>query len=292
MEFCKDAGAGGNHVIAITASGQMIGDQKRGHVKLNKKDLAPLLDAYRKLPEHLRKPKLPDPKTATPPRRPVPAPPKNGLIIRGYCTYLDLDEKQNPQRAKRLYYQRNPDVWPAETQNDMLWLTESEWQSLIPKTSTGKTKVTVPDEIQRRFFSTLGIDYMEGSVNALPLRESSMALTLVEEGTLRLDGYAEMGKAFGPNTQAEGHSRGCKLRVIGMIRYEPKQNKITKFDVAGVGEAWGNKMNYTRREITLPSPKWHYGIACELIPGNKPDQLIPPYNMLHYGGKMKYFGGE
>ena len=37
--------------------------------------------------------------------------------------------------------------------------------------------ITVPEEIQRRFFSTIGIDYMEGSVNALPLRESTMSIT-------------------------------------------------------------------------------------------------------------------
>jgi|TARA_B110000495_G_C23012487_1_gene599010 hypothetical protein len=45
--------------------------------------------------------------------------------------------------------------------------------------------ITVPEEIQRRFFSTIGIDYdyMERSVNALPLRESTMRLT----GHTRLD---------------------------------------------------------------------------------------------------------
>jgi hypothetical protein len=43
--------------------------------------------------------------------------------------------------------------------------------------------ITVPEEIQRRFFSTIGIDYMEGSVNALPLRESTMSIT----GRTRLD---------------------------------------------------------------------------------------------------------
>ncbi|MDA7880794.1 hypothetical protein N9A94_00635 [Akkermansiaceae bacterium] len=292
MEFCKEAGAGGNHVIAITASGHMIGDQKRGHVKLNEKDLAPLLAAYQKLPNEIRKPKLPDPSLAEPPNRPVPQPPRNGLIIRGYCTYLELDDNQSPRRAKRLYYQRNPDSWAAETQNDMLWLTEAEWQSLLPKSPTDKTKITVPKEIQRRFFTTIGIDYMEGSVNALPLRESSMTLTLEESGTLRLDGYGKMGQAFGPDTETANQSRGCELRVTGTITYDPKEKKITTFNLAGAGRAWGNKMNYTNREITLPTPKWHYGIACELVSAKSPDALIPPYNMIHYGGRMKYFGGK
>jgi len=270
----------------------MIGEGKRGHVKLSEKDLAPILAHYRTLPDSVRKPKLPDPGTAEPPRRPVPSPPKNGLILRSYCTYLELDENQKPQRAKRLYYQRNPDAWEVETQNDMLWLTEEEWQALLPEGSTGKIKITVPREVQRRFYTTIGIDYMEGSVNALPLRESEMTLTLVKDGELLLDGYGKMGQPFGPGSKTEGHSRGCEIQITGTITYDSKRRKITGIDVAGLGEAWGNKMNYTRREITLPSPKWHYGIACELVPGKQPDELIPPYNMLHYDGKMKYFGGK
>lgn len=279
-------------MIAITASGKLIGEQKGGHVKLSKEDLAPLLASFRNLPDAIRKPKLPDPETAKPPRRPVPNPPVNSLILRGFCTYLNFDDANTPRRAKRLYYERNPDAWAAETQNDMLWLTESEWQSLIPKDPTIGSRITVPREIQRRFFSTIGIDYMEGSVNALPVRDSIMTLTLEKEGVLRLEGYGKMGRPFGANTKTEDHSRGCELRVIGTIKYDPARRKITRFDVAGVGEAWGNKMNYTRREITLPSPRWHYGIACELVPGTNPDQLIPPYNLLHYGGRMKYFGDD
>ena len=62
--------------------------------------------------------------------------------------------------------------------------------------------------------------------------------------------------------------------------------------LAVIGEAWGHKMEYTRREIGTPGPKWKYGIACELVTGTAPDDLIPPYNMLHYGSKMKYFSGE
>jgi hypothetical protein len=261
-------------------------------VGLREKDLAPLLAAFRALPESARKPLLADPKSATPAKRPVPLAPEHGLVVRGYCTYLKTDESGRPQRAKRLYYQQNPDAWAAETQSDMLWLTQAEWRSLIPESSSVGTQITVPKEIQRRFFSTIGIDYMEGSVNALPLRESTMTITIEEAGRLRIDGFGAMGKPHGAGAKNDPRSRGCELRVIGRIAYDPKEKNITAFDLAGVGEAWGNKMEYTRREIGIPGLRWKYGIACELVTGSAPEDLIPPYNMLHYGSKMKYFAGE
>ena len=292
VEFCNTAGAGGNHLVAVTAAGQPIGDGKgqRGHVRLLEKDLAPLLTAFRALPESVRKPQLPDPNSATPPKRPVPKAPKNGLVVRGYCTYLKTDELGKAQRAKRLYYQQNPDAWAAETQNDMLWLTEAEWRSLIPKNGATGTQIIVPKEIQRRFFSTIGIDYMEGSVNALPLRESTMTITLEKPGQLRVDGHGKMGRASTDQSQTDPSTRGCELQVVGRIDYDLEQKKITSFDLVGIGEAWGNKMEYTRREIGIPGPRWKYGIACELVTGTAPEDLLPPYNMLHYGGKIKYFG--
>lgn len=261
-------------------------------MRLREKDLAPLLAAYRALPEGARKPQLPDPKLATPAKRPVPKAPAIGLVVRGYCTYFKTGEDGQPQRAKRLYYQQNPDAWAAETQSDMLWLTEAEWRSLIPENSSAGTQVAVPQEIQRRFFSTIGIDYMEGSVNALPLRESTMTITVKKNGQLRIDGFGKMGKAHGSGSKSDPRTRGCELRVIGRISYDSTKKKITAFDLAGVGEAWGNKMEYTRREIGIPGLRWKYGIACELVTGSAPDDLIPPYNMLHYGSKMKYFAAE
>lgn len=296
VEFCKVAGAGGNHLVAVTAAGHPIGDGKgqRGHVRLREKDLAPLLAAFRALPESARKPQLPDPRSATPARRPVPKAPTGGLVVRGYCTYLKIDESGKAQRAKRLYYQQNPDAWAAETQSDMLWLTAAEWRSLIPENSSAGTQIAIPEEIQRRFFSTIGIDYMEGSVNALPLRESTMSITVEAAGRLRIDGFGKMGKPHATGSEKEPRTRGCELRVIGRIHYDLKEKRITAFDLAGVGEAWGNKMEYTRREIGIPGLRWQYGIACELVTGTTPApaDLIPPYNLLHYGSKMKYFAGE
>ena len=49
-------------------------------------------------------------------------------------------------------------------------------------------------------------------------------------------------------------------------------------------------MEYTRREIGIDDYPWVYGVAFELVTGDAPVDRVPPYNMLHYGGGMKYFG--
>ncbi len=291
VAFCRKVRAGGNHVVATTAGGRTLGEET--HLRLRAKELAAVLDEYQRLPEAERKPQLEDAATATPPKRPVPDPPAGGLVLRGFCTYLARDEAGQIVRSKEYYYKENPDRWAAETQSDMLWLTREEWKSLVPANPKPGDRVEVAAGIQRRFFSTIGIDYMEGSVNSLPPRETSLTLT-VERVTpagvdLRLDGYGRLGKEFDPQLRSEPRSRGCEIRVLGRLHYHAEKQAFDRFDIVGVGEAWGNKMDYVRREVRLDRYPWLYGIACELVTGDAPVDRIPPYNLLHYGAAGPYF---
>ena len=135
---------------------------------------------------------------------------------------------------------------------------------------------------------------MEGSVNALAVRESTMRITVADQTdsggmVLQIDGYGEMGKAFDDSSTSNARTRGCELRIIGRLVYDPEKRKFTAFNLAGIGEAWGNKMEYTRREVRIPGERLSYGIACELVSEDAPYDRIPPCNMLHYGTGMKYF---
>ena len=62
--------------------------------------------------------------------------------------------------------------------------------------------------------------------------------------------------------------------------------------MAGVGRTWGNKMNYVQREVGLDQYPWLYGIACELVTGDAPQDRIPPYNLLHSNSAGPYFGSR
>jgi hypothetical protein len=290
LEFCQKVRAGGNHLVVATAGGQILG--KEG-LKLRQRDLQSVLDEYARLPKEQRTPALEDPARAQLPKRAVPQPPAHGLIVRGYCTYLRREEGKGIVRSSEYYYKQNPDRWLVETQSDLLWLTESEWKSLIPAHPRPGDQSQVAAPIQKRFYSTIGIDYMEGSVNSLPPRQTSMTLTVQqvddEAIVLRLDGYAQLGKELNEKSRTEANSRGCELQVIGAVRVNRKKQAIERFDVAGVGRAWGNKMNYIHREIRLDNYPWMYGIAWELVTGDTPQDRIPPYNLLHYNSTGSYF---
>jgi hypothetical protein len=260
--------------------------------KLRKSDLQEVLEEYARLPKEQRRPALPDPAKALPPKRAVPRPPRDGLIVRGYCTYLQ-DKRTKIVRAKEYYYKENPDRWLAETQSDLLWLTESEWRSMIPTSPKPGEGSEVAPAIQKRFYGTMGIDFMEGSVNSLPLRKATMTLTVLQADKLtlvfRLDGHAHLGMEFDEKLRSKPNSRGCELRVLGEVRYDRKKRTIERFDVAGLGKAWGNKMDYTHREVRLDQYPWTYGIAWELVTGDTPQDQIPPYNLLHYDSTGPYF---
>jgi hypothetical protein len=290
LAFCEKAGAGGNHLVAVTAAGAVLGSE---NLRLREQELASVVEKYAKLSKDERTPPLPDSKTAAPPKRPVPAPPDGGLILRGYCTYLKQNAKGQFERANPYYYAENPDRWMTETQSDLLWLTKAERESLVPTSPRVGQRHDVSTAVQKRFYSTIAIDYMEGSVNSLPVRESTMTLTVeaVDEKTisLRLDGSAELGKAFAAKGEKESNTRGCEVRVLGRIAYDRAGKKFDRFDIVGIGRGWGNKMEYLYREIRVAEEPWMYGIACELVKGDAPQDLIPPYNLLHYNSTGPYF---
>ncbi len=286
MEFCSKVHAGGNHLVVATAAGQTLG---KDNLRLRKKELEGALREFAALTKEQRTPTIADPATAVAPKRAAPKPPANGMILRGYCTYLRHDDNKQIVRSSEFYYKQNPDRWKVETQSDLLWLTESERKALIPANPKPGDRYEVAQLIQKRFYSTIGIDYMEGSVSALPTRQSTMSLIVdkMDEQllVLRLEGHAQLGNEFDSKLGAEPKSRGCALRLVGMVHYDRKQQAITRFDAVGVGHAWGRRTN----EIRLDQHPWMYGIACELVTGDAPQDLIPPYNLLHYNPTGPYF---
>jgi hypothetical protein len=285
LEFCNQVHAGGNHLVVATAAGQTLG---MGDLRLRRKELEGALKEFAALPKEQRTPTIADPATAQAPKRAVPKPPPNGLIVRGYCTYLRHDDNKLV-RASEFYYKQNPNRWKVETQSDLLWLTESERKSLIPANPKPGDRHEVAQPIQKRFYSTIGIDYMEGSVSALPTRKSTMSLIVDKMDdqvlVLRLEGHADLGKEFDSKLHTQPRSRGCELRLLGMVHYDRRKQAITRFDAVGVGRAWGRRTN----EIRLDQYPWMYGIACELVTGDVPQDLIPPYNLLHYNPTGPYF---
>jgi len=270
-----------NHLVAATAAGTSLADGVS--LKLNGQRLKPVLTEFQRLPAVERTPDItPSGGRAD---RPLPQPPEDGMIIRGYCTYLERDGSEKLQRQEVYYYKQNPDRWKSETQSDTMWLRKNEWKNLIPDSLSLGDTFTIDEKIQQRFFSTLAIDYMEGSASSLPVRSSTMTVTVSKIDatgtTLTLAGAGHMGTDFETHDRSVERSRGCKISVTGYLHRQADGN-FDRFDIVGVGEAWGNKNQFYRSNMNLESYPWQYGIACELVESNRPVDLVPPYNLLHY----------
>ena len=115
VEFCRKIRAGGNHVVAVTADGKMLA--KGFRLKMREQELAKVLEEFRALPDEARTPALPE-ATGGAAKRPLPDPPPNGLIVRGYCTYVRVDDGGRTVKSREFYYRENPDRWATETQSD------------------------------------------------------------------------------------------------------------------------------------------------------------------------------
>lgn len=277
-----------NHLVAASASGKSLAAGRS--LRLRERELYPVLREFQRLSIKDRKPKIKVSNSSA--QRAVPSPPKNGMILRGYCSYLVPNAKRKLERQEVFYYKQNPDRWKAETQSDLMWLREDEWKTLVPSSVSVGQEVEVSSKIQHRFFSTMGIDYMEGSVSSLPVRSSAMTIVVTsvnEKGTsMRLTGYGLMGTTFDNHDRNKENSRGCKVAIHGRLHRKPN-GKFDRFDIVGAGEAWGNKNHHDRNYMNLESYPWRYGVACELVKTNRPMDQVPPYNLLHYNDSGKTY---
>ena len=290
-KFSRAVRTQNNKLVAASASGRSLGDAKS--LKLRSRELAPMLDEFNALPESMRKPKLGPPGSV---RKRLPDPPKGAMIVRGHCSYLKRDEGGKLQRHEMFYFKRNPDRWKAETQTDVMWLREKEWRALVPKSVKVGDRFPINKKIQQRFYSTMAIDFMEGSVNSLPVRSSTMEIKVVQadkDGVwMQMFGSGKMGTTLKKHDREAENSRGCEIQIVGMLHRKP-DGAFDRFDIVGVGTGWGNKNHFDPSYMDNERYPWTYGIACELVTTRRPIDKIPPYNLLHYNqsGK-KYFGDE
>ena len=279
--------------MVVSAGGARLGKNvklrlpKNVTIRLQIDELSEILQEYKRLPVELRQPTLP---ASRPPKESnVPRPPPGGLILRCHCSYLEGNELGQVTRSKEYYYKENPKPWEAETQTDTFWMTEKEWKSLAPRAETKVGDVSeVPGNLQARFFSTVGIEYMAGSRSSLDPRQTTMTLTVQSVSTkfvvLSLDGYGSMGVEFEAGQSDNKHGRGCEVRLIGKVVYDLQARSFKNIEIAGVGEAWGGK-----GPVRIKGDSWLYGISCEIVSPDSPINRIPPYNLLHHRKSFHYF---
>ena len=279
----------GTFLYVFTASGKPV---KGGLTSFRGRGLEGVLQDFLRLPESERKPVVED-------RGPfkfgypvyTAEPPAGGVILDVYCRplkrlsegrfvpqlqQLDLSEFGGPKGVVGC-------MEYGEPQRDVLWLTSTEWKSLVPETPRKEDTFPVPAAIRNRIF----LFYLSNSFGQFgshwrPEHFRTGALNVVVEdvapSALRLGLHGSVSLAFdldkvvaaktgwlhtGSGRQdlqllPQGLQVTYEARLRGVIDYDAKQKVLTRFDLVALGDFRGKWLHfYKERPVAL-------GFAFEL----------------------------
>src|SRR5262245_22597804 len=265
-----EGGATRQGIYCLTADGKLLAYKNAGQAPEVMRDvLKQGLREWRKLPADRRNAgavKVDDPEKSDPIYSRTPPP--GGLIVTVYTRILD---REKGEYCKGTCKTQGGD----KAARDHLWLTESEWKSLIPADAKKGDKAPLPPKVAERILRFHLIDNTRGEPpmwRSEDIRSQELTLT-VEEITattirLRLDGSALLAT----DADAAKADRGFDVRLLGHIGYDRATKAIDRFDVVAVGDHWGHGP-HTGGARPGRSP---LGVVFELAGGKSAADLVPP----------------
>jgi hypothetical protein len=264
-------------IYMFTAGGTLLGFKNAGQAPDVMRDtLRDALHKFKNLPEAERAPgavKVPDP-------GPLDGgydrkPPPGGLIVKVYARALDR-KKAGGGTGAVTFADAVCEVGSGdEASRDHLWLTEAEWRSLIPADAKKGARTPLPPAVAQRVLRFHLVDNLRGEPPMWEpehVRSSDLSL-VVESATpagvrLRLEGSALLST----DADTAKADRGYDVAVLGYIEYDRKADRIKRFDVAAVGEHWGEGgLTGGARPGRTP-----LGVAFELSQGDGSGDTVPP----------------
>jgi hypothetical protein len=276
-------------------------------VKGKHKNLAAALEAYRKLPEAERKPKVAERGPHNPKLYYADvAPPPETLFVNVYCRVLEPAGKGRFRAAKKVDLTEfggkpSGNSMPgdfSEPQRECLWLLEKEWKALLPDKPKAGDKVAISEAVRQRMLLFYVFNWFVNSGGGYwapkHLRDSALDLTVQEvtPGKVRLrltgralyKGEASVGKSLGGQIYTlSPRETGQKnlpptyrvnwdVRIEGVLEYEPAKKRFTRFDAVALGDyqgPWG--LAYKEKYVPV-------GISFELDQRDlAPERRHAPY---------------
>lgn len=266
-----EGGATRQGIYCLTAGGKLLAFKNAGqNAEVMREVLQQGLVKWRKLPESERAPgaiRVPDQGKAD--TAYVRTPPSGGLILNVYARALD-------RPAPATFSDAVCKVGGGdEASRDHLWLTETEWKSLIPANPKKGGQFPMPPRIAERILRFHLVDNTRGEppmwrrdqlrisdLKFVVERATPAEVLLRLEGSVLLATDADMAKA----------DRGYDARLLGYLRYATSKQTIDRFDVVAVGDHWGEGV-HTRGARPGRKP---LGVGFELAPGDSPADRIAP----------------
>jgi hypothetical protein len=290
------------YMSCLSASGKYLGRMASPQV----------LAEFHKLPEAERKAGAVQVPKLDPAERVIPSPPENGLVLKVHARFLTRTSQGEVRYARgedfpqfggdpktirrwRLYLEPN---------TEYMWLTETEWKSLVPANPVRGEQVAVATPIAERMarFHLLPRRSMTSEGSGLSKRDvHSAQLSLVVEDVtperirLGLHGFIHTGSVFdeAKATSPNGPlSFGYEAPIHGILEYDRTKKIFVRFDMVAPGDVWGRWGDANGKSLFVERPgRTPFGFAFELAKGNLPSDRIPPGGNGNYvSAQTGYFG--
>jgi hypothetical protein len=272
-------------IYVLTADGELLSYKNAGQLAdVTREELQRALGKFHRLPEHRRAPgavEVGDPGKPDP--RYTRTPPEGGLVVRVHARILDRTE--DGELCKGACKTLGGD----RASRDFLWLTRDEVRAFAPAKAEPGFTYEVPRAVRDRILRFHLVDNTRGEPNfweRTDVRRSRMTLTVTGASPagveLRLDGDALLATDADP----EKARRGYEVALRGHLRYLPDRQTFDRFDVAALGEHWGEG-TYTRG--ARPG-RTLFGVAFgPVASGDDPTDRVPPQAARELN---RYFGKE
>jgi hypothetical protein len=305
-------------VDTITASGKHLEYPELHPAKgVFKASLERALKVWAALPASERAPgavQVPDRGPIDPKRVAAVAPPPGALIVRVHNRQLGRDaagELRYTLPEDYIIALRDPKLgfvgdthsavaYYRQPSDDMMWVTQAEWQALIPANPRKGQSVPIPATLRERLFlyhldPARGLGESNTFTGQNSKREGQLKLTVDavsgSEVRLRLDGVAKLSdplhalegyqgqsaKNFSQFTvgSAFGHGIAYHARLLGYLAYDPAKKAFTRFDIVALGNLRGRPTgeNVCGERLGAENP---LAIAFELVTDPKPADYLRP----------------
>lgn len=278
-----EGGATRQGIYTFAADGTVLGYKNAGQdAEAMKKVFRDALAKFDALADGQKKPgaiKVPDHGKLDPKyTRQLPA---DGLVVRVNARILD---KKGDEFTTGTCEMTGGD----KASRDFLWLTKVEMKSLVPANTDVGATLEVPAGVVTRIARFHLLDNTRGEPaywKKTEVRAATLTLTVTKSSAdaveMRLDGVVRASTHADPS-KAE---RGFEGKLRGKLRWVPAKGAFDLFDVAVLGEHWGEAA-HTRQARPGRTP---LGFAFTLADLSKPGNTIPPQGARDEG---PYWGRE
>lgn len=279
-----------NNFVLMTAAGKVLGSCLY-------EPLPKLLEKWNNLPEEERGPgRVHVPELGRRDSRWAWAdPPPGGLALKVFIHNLERTGGTELIRGKSLY----PVSWPSvDVIRDSLWITQVEWQEMVPRNPKTGDTLAVPRTLRNRIFQfclceryrTVNRPWLQEEIRSGELK-MSVAEVSGANVRLRLEGGALI--ATDPNYRKA--KAGFEGVLLGYLNYNRQQKTFTRFDLIALGDNWWNeKEEGLSKDFTALSKvilgKITVGVAFELATPGSGFHHVAPGSFWSWSKRNDYFG--